>query len=98
MKSLEISERKNRSCNGAQRCFLPSAAGSSVRRQWLIHPQELKAAPTHRQLDPRMAYTYPEPPFFFLVFCGTRIKPRASCISGKHSTTMLASFIAISQF
>lgn len=59
-------ERANRNCKSAQIRFLPSAAGSRVRRQWLIHPQELKAAPTHRQLDPRMAYKDPEPPFFFL--------------------------------
>lgn len=36
--------------------------------------------------------------FFFFFSCGTRIKPRVSCMLGKYSTTVLASFTAISQF
>lgn len=35
---------------------------------------------------------------FLFCFCGTGIKPRASCMLGKYSTTMLASFISTSPF
>lgn len=53
----------------------------------LVH-RELKAAPTHRRLDPSMAYQDPEPSGFLVFsllfcFCGAGIKPRASCVLGK---------------